>query len=1469
MIFPFLIAAFGSLFSAAVTIFSIVSTIASAIYQRKRQKKLESELDKQKGFNLVTERDPIHLPLVYGTQMVGGVRSFHKTMNVLTQAPALTSQGWKSFRYGLIDPNIAYTGTEIDRLRNEFLNGLRGTSRRNRDGDVEIGNPVFVPPTAPSNVSSVSKNQWYITQQALCFAGIDDIIDIEVNSQSWNRGKFQHILECHRNGGIANPTATASGVPATNLFTNIAWINAVYFLNRDEPNYQGTPSLNAFIKGQRLWNITNNNSVFALGTKSYSNNNSLVLLDYLLRPSELGGLGLGNLSASVWLAGIVKPNTDKVWLKFFWEAAQLCDTVVETLPKVRGRVNGVPDIDNRVIALSDREDGKEIGETVYVEATDQVFDWVPVSGTNQWVLKTASRVVKLYECNITLDTQRTFRDNIELILETMSDAELVYSEGKYKLILNYPENNAAQELLLVDSYTDANIVNGEVSISYPGASDRLNRVVVKFNNEQLDFGTDSVSWPQWGDANHTKLLAEDNGKHSKQEIFLPGCSISTLALAKAETMVRQSRLYVGDELITPNSGFSLNQKLITLKLDRRALILETGDLFKLTSLDAEITNEVFKVETIKYTKKMEVEVTASQFNHTNLKYSSKVTTIPRPVFVFNDVKPPITAFGYVPNRRFGQGEESNGYLTWAPPINQAVKNYYLYYSDSLGNIFPLGVTTEEYFDLPATFLAAQSYFFIIKYEISSGAMFPGSTVIVNNLISLLPAANLTALSGINSVLLRWTNEKPQLVLRYEIFRGLTSNRSLATRLALTTDLNFTVSPLSTSNHYFWVDAISKDGSVAVMSVPLLVQASELGIKSIDIAEIVNLTSFAAGIRPVEVLGALPGIPHVAGRQVFLTTDNKLYRNTGTGWTRAVDGGDLVANSIVTGSIAAGAVNTSQLAANAVIASKIAVTSIENLWPDGSFGNQDTELFTVTGTGATSAFPYNLSRTGGNSLGLVRPAGQHNVTTLKTEYYAPVRGGHTYWAETEVVANASGGISAGFYFRVNWWDVNKVFISQVDIANDVAVPNDWVSFSRQLVAPSTANFASWQLFNWDTNTTAVSLFVDRVVLRKANAAELTVDGTITGNLVAAATLTGNNIVAGSINTRTLNIDEKLTINETDAGFVMGKASSADFAADGMFMGRTLAAAGGPGFGFLMGRTTAAGKKEYIQHTTDTGLVIVNAQYALALDVSPATQTLTTSQTFVLAAGVKTISFTALGGGASPINAGGLTRVRLFSGATDTGVSWSSAGGLAGGSPNGRNGQSSLLGTGGAGGSIYWVGGSNNGYQVIEPPTPGTGFGAGGGSDRDSPVSGGRAATATTVNLYDVSAVVNPRLVITIGAAGTGVAAGSPGVVQVQQSLATLVPAGVIPLYPTAVGSFTKAANATGTTVFPDLGVGMWVLTETGGNELRIGRVVIDEFTNWIDVIQARSVTFIANRRPEITVGDGNARTIRYFFYRMKV
>jgi len=88
---------------------------------------------------------------------------------------------------------------------------------------------------------------------------------------------------------------------------------------------------------------------------------------------------------------------------------------------------------------------------------------------------------------------------------------------------------------------------------------------------------------------------------------------------------------------------------------------------------------------------------------------------------------------------------------------------------------------------------------------------------------------------------------------------------------------------------------------------------------------ITTAKFAQGIKPVEIVSSLP-TAGTQGRVVFLTTDNKLYRDTGTGWSVAVPTSDIT-GQITETQITDLAISTPKLAANAVTAAKIAAGTI--------------------------------------------------------------------------------------------------------------------------------------------------------------------------------------------------------------------------------------------------------------------------------------------------------------------------------------------------------------------------------------------------------------------------------------------------------------------------------------------------------------------------------------------------------------
>jgi hypothetical protein len=99
---------------------------------------------------------------------------------------------------------------------------------------------------------------------------------------------------------------------------------------------------------------------------------------------------------------------------------------------------------------------------------------------------------------------------------------------------------------------------------------------------------------------------------------------------------------------------------------------------------------------------------------------------------------------------------------------------------------------------------------------------------------------------------------------------------------------------------------------------------------------ITVAKFAQGLRPVEILNALPTTENTEGRLVFLTTDDKLYRYNGTQFVSSINATDLTgqigadqiaANAITTGKIQAGAINAAQIAAGAVNTGQLAAGSI--------------------------------------------------------------------------------------------------------------------------------------------------------------------------------------------------------------------------------------------------------------------------------------------------------------------------------------------------------------------------------------------------------------------------------------------------------------------------------------------------------------------------------------------------------------
>jgi hypothetical protein len=92
----------------------------------------------------------------------------------------------------------------------------------------------------------------------------------------------------------------------------------------------------------------------------------------------------------------------------------------------------------------------------------------------------------------------------------------------------------------------------------------------------------------------------------------------------------------------------------------------------------------------------------------------------------------------------------------------------------------------------------------------------------------------------------------------------------------------------------------------------------------------------AGLAPVEILSSLPGTGNIPGRVVFLTSDTKLYRWTGSAWSRDIDAGDITGELGALGSgatFAGDAVIAGLISAGGISAEVMSVTQLSAITSD--------------------------------------------------------------------------------------------------------------------------------------------------------------------------------------------------------------------------------------------------------------------------------------------------------------------------------------------------------------------------------------------------------------------------------------------------------------------------------------------------------------------------------------------------------
>jgi hypothetical protein len=459
-------------------IISTVLTVASTAYQvamaKKAKRRAEAAAEARRGFELPNEGQIQELPLVYGRALVGGTRVFHASSS---QYRFVTSNADRVFQAG--PPGMP--GYSMNYSVFSLFNAGYAASQL-------VEGSYSVPAQENGYLSrsmTGSKNEFLYFQQAIAVGPIHAVHDIiiddaryiddpslgtygESESDKVTRVKAALRVNCFYQGGVADSIISANFPEKDSaIFDGIAYASVITRVDRDEPQFSNVPMVQFLVEGRKVRTVT----AGVLSTERvYSNNPAWCLLDYLL-DQEIG-------------RGV---DLDELDLPSFEAAAAICGRIVQENAIVGGKI---------------------------YQNTD---------GTRNITL----RNLPLYECNIILDPKRPFRENIESILQTMGHARLIWSAGQFRLRLQYPEDNS--EIILAETITDDDLVlDQEIEIAWPSATERFNHAIVRFNNEFENFREDSVRWPSKLDASYWRGIGGKRYYTTTSQSFPPENANGTL-----------------------------------------------------------------------------------------------------------------------------------------------------------------------------------------------------------------------------------------------------------------------------------------------------------------------------------------------------------------------------------------------------------------------------------------------------------------------------------------------------------------------------------------------------------------------------------------------------------------------------------------------------------------------------------------------------------------------------------------------------------------------------------------------------------------------------------------------------------------------------------------------------------------------------------------------------------------------------
>ena len=403
----------------------------------------------------------------------------------------------------------------------------------------------------------------------------------------WCSGQRIHV---RLNGG-ADPLASGNGIPAQSRLTGRVAVTGVFRNTLLKPyGEQRIPfDLDLYGEGKLVRTIVDDGSgnLSLSAVRVYSNNSILVAIDYMTDPVNGWGMpdSLIDLATAKAAADICDTFVDtlpgNINFAFnrrgsVWRRPGEWNDAVPPYIRREHTSGGI------VLARVDRTNGS--GGQAAVPPAGAQYAWYTQSGRlvefnpavptqAQWVADgvrasdgingmvgidnglsgsawppqvsknpahangpaaTAASRLRLYECNIEMDTTRTLRRNLFDVFNTVSGLRVYWWDGKINFALVNPTTKAEEDALVAATHTDSEIV-GDVATSVP---ERISAHATDFQDEAKDFEAGKAVWPEPGSADETMVRNLLGSVPNERSGTYPGVSTIHHANALSEYEVR-------------------------------------------------------------------------------------------------------------------------------------------------------------------------------------------------------------------------------------------------------------------------------------------------------------------------------------------------------------------------------------------------------------------------------------------------------------------------------------------------------------------------------------------------------------------------------------------------------------------------------------------------------------------------------------------------------------------------------------------------------------------------------------------------------------------------------------------------------------------------------------------------------------------------------------------------------------------